>query len=189
MVSAILADLGQTTSKSRDSSILADEAALQIYSSDFQPIYTELIQAQDDDETHGYILTTDDYDTRKSQGGMAPVRFSPAVISTKYLCQTPKLKSMGDIFISVLLADLVLLSAAWQLFIFAVDIFILRKRPAANHCEGCLKNGDTALEVLSNGAAPSHQRPERKWLRPFHRPADLERGESQQSLVGHGRLL
>lgn len=40
---------------------------------------------------------------------------------------------------SILVADLVLLSAAWQLFTFGVGLFALNKAPGVHYCEGCLE--------------------------------------------------
>lgn len=45
---------------------------------------------------------------------------------------------MGKILISILVADLVLLSAAWHLFTFGVGWLALDKLAEAHHCEGCL---------------------------------------------------
>lgn len=75
-----------------------------------------------------------------------PLTLTPSVISTKYRCQVPQLKSGGEIFISILLADLVLLSAAWHLFTFLVNYFALRKLPDADHCEGCLRDGEGTIK-------------------------------------------
>ena len=137
MYSAVLADLGQTTA-TRGASLLNNENLLQAYTSNFswiadnsniwEPFYTP--------------LETQDYNKRKSEGDTGPLEFSSSTISTKYLCQVPRLKSGGDIFVSVLLADLVLLTAAWHLYTLIVDWLFLRKHPSAKYCEGCLRKED-----------------------------------------------
>ena len=87
-----------------------------------------------------------------------PVTLTPSVISTSYRCQLPKLKSVGEVFISILVADLVLLSAAWQLFTFFVGWLALDKRAKAHYCEGCLSkeiNNDKELDQLPKVARVS----------------------------------
>ena len=143
MYTAVLADLGQTNS-SRGPSLVNNQTRLQHYTSNFssitersaiyRPFYTP--------------LESEDYDTRKREGKTGPLKFSPSVISTKYLCQVPKLKTGGDIFISVLLADLVLLSAAWHLYTFGVEWLLLHRRPSTNYCQGCLSKQDDEYRLL-----------------------------------------
>lgn len=87
-----------------------------------------------------------------------PVTLTPSVISTSYCCQLPKLKSAGEILISILVADLVLLSAAWQLFTFCVGWLALDKRAKAHHCDGCLSreaDSDKKLDQLPKVARVS----------------------------------
>ena len=128
--------------------ILNNEALLQRYTSNFTWI-----------AVHSYIWTAfytpielESYHTLRNEGKTGPLEFKPSVISTKYLCQVPQLKSVSDIFISVLLADLVLLSAAWRLYTFLVEQVLLGKGPADNYCEGCLRrdNDDLLLPKLSS---------------------------------------
>lgn len=76
------------------------------------------------------------------------------MVSTKYLCQVPKRKPIGEIFISVLLPDLVLLQAAWKLYTFLVEQILLRKRDGTRVCEGCVNN-ELARHELKNGAVIS----------------------------------
>lgn len=47
------------------------------------------------------------------------------------------MKSAGNIFVSILLADLVFLHTLWQLLKFAVDYLFLNKLPDAHYCSGC----------------------------------------------------
>jgi hypothetical protein len=55
-----------------------------------------------------------DYNTIKSQSG--PLGTTPAVISTKYLCQVPRQKAAGELFLAILLVDLFFLQAVFQIF-------------------------------------------------------------------------
>ena len=68
-----------------------------------------------------------------------PLEVTPSVIVTRYLCQVPVQKPIGAIFISVLLADLVFLHTAWQVYKFGVNQFLKRstKHSDYSHCEGC----------------------------------------------------
>ena len=159
MYSAVLADLGQTTASS-GASILNNEALLQRYTSNFTWI-----------AVHSYIWTAfytpielESYHTLRNEGKTGPLEFKPSVISTKYLCQVPQLKSVSDIFISVLLADLVLLSAAWRLYTFLVEQVLLGKGPADNYCEGCLRRDNDDLLLPKLSSPPSRASNATKWF-------------------------
>lgn len=53
---------------------------------------------------------------------------SASTISGSYLCQVPKLKSAGNIIVSILVADLVFLQVFWTIFTFVVDTWFLEAR-------------------------------------------------------------
>ena len=144
MYSTVMADLGQTKATSGPS-ILNNPATLQVYSSNFS-----WIANNSDVMTLAFSpLEQNDYETLQRKGETGPLQFSPSVIATKYLCQVPKLKSAGDILMSVLLADLVFLSLAWRLFTVGVGFFFLDKRPTSNYCEGCLRGEGDGGRLLS----------------------------------------
>lgn len=65
---------------------------------------------------------------------------TPSVLATTYMCQVPRLKSTGTLFVSVLVADLVLLQAIWKLFVLAMNYFLTFNRDQMRHCEGCAKS-------------------------------------------------
>ena len=143
MYSAVLADLGQTQDSAR-SSFVKDAATIQHFTSRIgDPLELALM-----DGTPA-VLEKQDYDSRQSgPNPTGPLGLSPSVVSTKYLCQVPRLKPIGDIFVSVLLADIVFLQAAWKLYTFLVDKFLLGRRPSAMHCEGCLDDEQEADKAL-----------------------------------------
>ncbi|KAK4446417.1 hypothetical protein QBC34DRAFT_150230 [Podospora aff. communis PSN243] len=60
---------------------------------------------------------------------------SPAVVTTTYLCQVPRLKSTGTLLVAVLVNDIVILAALWRLFVLLVGYFLLK--PDMMVCEGC----------------------------------------------------
>lgn len=152
MYSAVMTDLGQTSLPS-SSNIVSDPDILQEYSKNFSTIrsprfYPEgavNLTANIPDGTH---------DDLKASVSSGPLKITPSVISTKYLCSVPKMKSAGNIFMSILLADLVLLNAVWMIYCLAVERFFVRS-PTANYCEGCLKGVYElqALEVIPKGTA------------------------------------
>lgn len=79
---------------------------------------------------------------------------TPSVVYTQYLCQVPTLKSGGSLFISVLLADLVFLQAAWVLLNWITVMRLDRRDPTAQYCTGCsrsLTGDDTELKALTAG--------------------------------------
>jgi hypothetical protein len=81
--------------------------------------------------------------------GTSTVAFAPTIISTTYICQVPQLKSGFNIFISILVADLVLLRVAWTLYNFVVCYFLKDRHTDSNICLGCLERGqndDTGTE-------------------------------------------
>jgi hypothetical protein len=128
--STIMTDLGQVSSTS--SNILTNATTLQYFTSNFSLILRHIANAQP-----GPAIQ--DFNTLKSQTG--PLNVTPSVIFSKYLCQIPKQKSAGNIFIAVLIADLVFLQALWQLLTFCTETFLLKRKrmgPEVGYCEGCL---------------------------------------------------
>ena len=77
-------------------------------------------------------------DFYKSIGTGIP-RVWPATIITQYLCQVPKLKSVGSMIVSIIVADLVFLQALWLIVTFLITFFLERRHPQANYCDGCTK--------------------------------------------------
>lgn len=129
MYSASLTDLGQTSSPPV-SNVVASASTLQHFSSNFSAINTASV-------LYYTQIETQDFDARKdSDHPTGPLGLTPSVISTEYLCQIPKRRPIGQIFIAVLLADLVLLQAAWKLYTFSVEQYLLRQRDSAKFCEG-----------------------------------------------------
>ena len=119
-----------------------------------------------------------------------PLYIMPSVISTNYLCSVPRMKSTGSIFISILLADLVLLNAVWVVYCLIVGWFFLRS-PTANYCEGCI-NIMHELQPLraipKSNASPVPKLPvlefESASSTNGYEPVQLRRAGSSESLVG-----
>jgi hypothetical protein len=131
--STILIDLGQN---STSPNILTNATALQFY--------TELFPKPPFIANAHPGPATEDYDTLKATTGQLGT--TPSTIRTEYLCQVPQRKSTSNLFISVLVADLVLLHTLWQLLILGTDYIFLRKIPEVQYCEGCAAKIGTALQ-------------------------------------------
>ncbi|KAK5165572.1 uncharacterized protein LTR77_009101 [Saxophila tyrrhenica] len=132
MYSAVLTDLGQTDAPA-ESNIVASEQALQQFSTNLSAI--DFLS----DFYHLPLIEDSDFNTTQhSDDATGKLGLTRSVISTKYLCQVPRRRPWGDVFIAVLLADLVLLQAAWKLYTFAVDQAMTRVRVGSKWCEGCV---------------------------------------------------
>jgi hypothetical protein len=149
MYSAMVTDLGQTQVAMK-SNIVTDETALKYFSANFSRwdgIYNWALS--------GKRMKFESFEERQNgTDPTGPLRVTPSIITTKYLCQVPKRKPIGNIFISVLLADLVLLQAAWQLYTFGVGQFLQRTHEISNYCEGCYgeiqkENGDLEKDFVA----------------------------------------
>ena len=172
MYSAVMSDLGQLKSPA-GSNLVLDPASLQTLSTRFKNISTP-----ETGKPWLYtLIETQTYESMKSNNTIGPLGLSPSVISTKYLCQVPALKSTGEILISVLLADLVLLTAAWRLYTYTVDWLFLRNRSGVRYCEGCFQSvvatevedaqGLCVLPKITWSASSSSQAS--RWRPGYHR--------------------
>jgi hypothetical protein len=70
---------------------------------------------------------------------ISPLSFTNSTIAATYTCQIPRLKSGFNIFISILVADLVLLRVAWTLYNFVVCYFLKDRLKDSNSCLGCVE--------------------------------------------------
>ena len=148
--STILTDLGQVSSTYPN--ILTNATSLQHFTSNFSMI-TDPNLSNTANAPPGPALQ--DYDTLKSQTG--PLGTTPAVILTKYLCQVPRRKAGGTLFVVILVADLVFLQALWKIFTLATDTWLLTKKkwgPEVTYCEGCLERKRTEGHGLAEMMTP-----------------------------------
>jgi hypothetical protein len=131
--STVLTDLGQV---SATPNILTDPEYLSFFTLNFTEAKRNISNA--------YPGPTD---TPYGTSGTGTLGTTPSVISTKYLCQVPKRKPAGDIFVSVVVADLVFLQALWFLSKKAVALFLLRRRPGVNQCAGCAAQATSSTAI------------------------------------------
>ena len=115
--STILTDLGQTTTVPN---ILLNATTLQYFTQNFTSMQNNTPNAQPGP-------ARDSYEALKDQTG--PLNTSTAVISTRYLCQVPRRKSTGTLFVSILVADLVFMQALWKIFNFCTVAWMAHKDP------------------------------------------------------------
>lgn len=124
--STVLTDLGQTWSKPN---ILTDAAALEFFTSGLRSAQKDSVNAHPGPATQSY-------EELKHLTG--PLAANPSVISAQYICQVPRRRSAVNLALTVLLADLVFLQAAWALYKLGVDWWLGRAVKAWSHCRGCL---------------------------------------------------
>lgn len=119
--STILIDLGQTTATPN---ILTNATALQYFSQNITYMQRQIVNAIPGP-------ANDSYEALKDQ--MGPLSMYAAVISTKYLCEVPKRKSSGTLFVSILVADLVFLQALWKIFTLCTGAWLTHRDPRGMH--------------------------------------------------------
>jgi hypothetical protein len=142
MYSAVLADLGQVQYPSQ-SSLVTQGSTLQRFTSSFSdPLEWSL------PEGIPPMLLHEDYKSRQSgPNPTGSLGLSDTVVATEYLCQVPRRKPVGDIFVSVLLADLVFLQFAWKLYTVFVDKLLVHKQPNAMFCQACAEREGPEMEA------------------------------------------
>ncbi|CAJ0547373.1 Ff.00g041270.m01.CDS01 [Fusarium sp. VM40] len=117
--STILVDLGQTKP---ESNILTDTKLLTDFTSSFTGLKSA-VNLFPGPANDSYAVLG------KSTG---PLGIKPSVILTFYVCQVPRLKPAGNLIVAVIVADLVLLQAVWQLYKLATEAYLSRVRPDMN---------------------------------------------------------
>jgi hypothetical protein len=146
----IMADLGQTSSVN----MLANSSALEYFSTNL----TNTISGWEGTSVIASWLNTNpatqEYSKVKDTTGL--LNISPSVILEQYLCQIPKLKSGGSLFISILVANLVFLQALWAIVNWIMVWRLERSDPRANFCEGC-KTRDAGIELLERPSTMTTQ--------------------------------
>lgn len=175
---SILADLGQNASNN----MLANGATLEYFTSNL----TSVISGQDGSVEEAWLATnpaTQSYDAVKRITGNLTI--TPSVISAQYLCQIPKLKPAGSLFVAIFLGDLVFLQALWVILNWATTAWLERSDPHANFCEGCRNPSGHAIELAPVGSATATQFSPM----PVRRRQSLNENASHDSLESEQRLL
>jgi len=74
----------------------------------------------------------------------------PSVLSSKYLCQVPRQKPIGELIVSILIADLVLLQALWKITMWVAKWLIESRDVKANWCQGCIRQTDRVKSAIND---------------------------------------
>ncbi|KAK5171085.1 uncharacterized protein LTR77_004229 [Saxophila tyrrhenica] len=185
MYSAVMTDLGQINASS-SSNIVANPDHMQFFSRNFSSLHNA-------DMVVGVPYLMPDvpdgtYEELRDSLGSGPLEVTPSVISTKYLCSVPRLKTAGNIFISILLADLVLLHAAWVLYCLVVERFFVRG-PMANTCEGCLQAAQELQPFGSDHESGANLRPSMSGAASFSTETDAIVSAGSRQLVTSRRSI
>lgn len=80
---------------------------------------------------------------------VAQLQRKPAQLYAQYACSIPTQKQRGSLVVSVIVSNLVLLSASWRLlnWIAARIVAIGDSKETMNHCPGCLDRTEGAILV------------------------------------------
>lgn len=132
--STVLTDLGQVDAPHN---LLNNPSQLAHFTANFSTWRKHIANAQP-----GPMVTS--YDTAKGSTGALEVK--PSVFVLDYVCQVPRRKAMGNLIVSVLVADLVFLQAVWSLYKIAVDYVLGKKVPDSHWCDGC-RNRQEAIPL------------------------------------------
>ncbi|EMD92171.1 hypothetical protein COCC4DRAFT_188987 [Bipolaris maydis ATCC 48331] len=120
----VLADLGQNP---KEPTMLTDVELLRSFTSNLVSAQKKAFNAKPGPATQSYDETT-----------TGALSVTPSVISAQYLCQVPRLRSPGSLLLAILVADLIFLQTAWQLYKLICEHLLTRRYPDGNSCHGCL---------------------------------------------------
>lgn len=140
--STVMTDLGQV---SYQPNVLTDPSLVNWFTANYSQIDTKLTAIENE---AWYLPLPDHHDLNAEDEKLLGV--NPSVLALTYLCQVPQRKGFGDLFISVLIADLVLLQALWTITMFVATMLAERKDPQANFCDGCAQS-----RITDHGIAPA----------------------------------
>ncbi|KAI1209371.1 uncharacterized protein F4807DRAFT_91589 [Annulohypoxylon truncatum] len=174
--STILTDLGQTTATPN---ILSDATLLTYFTSNISQIEMANFKAGPANESFDDLNAT-----------TGPLRVTPSVISTTYLCQVPELKSAGNLILAIIVADLVLMQGVWQLYKISAEWYLTRRQPTANYCQGCMIMSGGELSAPSESSATTEGDTENYPLVEVSNPSTRDSTVSMHAVEeGHPREI
>ena len=106
--------------------MLTDPALLQKYTEDFTS--DTKANAKPGPATKSYA---------ELKGETGPLSIKASTIYQQYTCEVPVRKPTGSLIVTIVLADLVFISALWKTFNWATTYYLSKREPTAMHCEGC----------------------------------------------------
>ncbi|THY70813.1 hypothetical protein D6C95_10305 [Aureobasidium pullulans] len=191
MISANYLDLGQWPPLPLETNMLSSPESLLFWTANISKFAEQNPKWLPWFTSEGLPLLTYD-DAQKNNLTVAGyLNTTESFIATTYMCQEPMLKSWANVIVSILVADLVFLRAAWSLYNLIVGYFLKSRHPDANIYDDCLarkKEEDSLAKqpTTTNTIAStdiSEQDIEMKHL-PAQRPSAGQH-ESTQSLLTH----
>jgi len=147
--SAIMVDLGSTMTTTVVSNPRLLEHYSQIIGKD--GLQTPWLRAGPANDTYENM-------TRTMGDALGPLEIRPSTFYTQYLCQVPKQKPTGQLLVSIIVADLVLLSTIWALVKFVTTMVVEGRDHKSQFCQGCfesfeLEQASARLEIQSRRSA------------------------------------
>jgi len=103
----------------------------------------------------GVVYANESYGAFKDK--MGPLGTFNATMYSQYACSVPQKKDTSTMLLSVVLADLVFLSALWSLFNLVTSWLLRRSNPNADVCQRCLGEAVPLADIdtrYGEGAAP-----------------------------------
>ncbi|GIZ46228.1 hypothetical protein CKM354_000936200 [Cercospora kikuchii] len=115
-------------------------------------------------------------------------RATGTTLFAQYLCSVPKSKGGWSIFFGVLLADIVFLSACWNLFVWISTTYVIpRLDSRMRYCEGCVNGGSVTGHVVHKPHAIGEM--ESQELLPVATPGSLSTRSAAPLIRNHSDLV
>ncbi|GAP85845.1 hypothetical protein SAMD00023353_1401420 [Rosellinia necatrix] len=140
--STVLTDLGQAAAAPN---ILADDMLLTHFTANFSRIRGVNFKPGPANGSFEELKDT-----------TGPLRITPSVISTTYICQVPQLKSASSLILAIVVSNVVLLQVMWQLYKISTEWYLSKRHPTMNYCEGCLEIISRNPVISSEGISEGH---------------------------------
>lgn len=131
--STVLTDLGQVNAAYI---LLRDPAQLEHFTANFSDWSDHMVDARPGPTSQDYF---------SFGGSTGPLEIRPSVFVRDYLCQIPQRKSVPNLIVSVLVADLAFLKAVWQLYKLGVNRLLKTRVTDSQWCEGCRPSPEAVL--------------------------------------------
>jgi len=154
MYYTVLADLGQTDPPY--ASILTDTELLSYFTENFTAIKASTqpgVKPWGMNIGVAESLAWRPFD--QADEAVYDLKINPSTLATTYICQVPRLKPAGTLFVSVLIADLVLLRTIWSASKLVLDSLLLGRHPELKYCEGCSAATAGSHDQAATEGAPS----------------------------------
>ncbi|TGJ78385.1 hypothetical protein E0Z10_g10382 [Xylaria hypoxylon] len=98
------------------------------------------------------------FDPSRSQSETQQLGVNDSMLATDYLCQVPRLKSAGTLFLSVLVADLVILQAIWKIYTLVANSFLPKDNDKKKQCNACTCSTQDEKGTQDHQSIPPEER-------------------------------